>query len=51
MNEHYLEGKVAIVTGANSSKRSKDMRLARKLSVFSKKLILKKGDQTKLSDG
>ena len=44
--EYFYKCKVA-----NSSKRSKDMRLARKLSVFSKKLILKKGDQTKLSDG
>ncbi len=44
--EYFYKCKVA-----NSTKRSKDMRLARKLSVFSKKLILKKGDQTKLSDG
>lgn len=69
MKGRYLDGKVAIVTGARtaiflatddsvknitgeyfykckvakSSKRSKNIRLARKLSVFSRDLILKKG--------
>jgi len=39
MSGRRLEGKVAIVTGAKSSMRSKDIRLARKLSVYSKNLI------------